>query len=190
MVDTVCSGSLLSRTGRKYRETMNGLWRHSLACAHAAEHLMGERSGEEDPYTLGLLHDIGKLALLQIVAALEAKGRFDGGLDRSHLNATLIAHHGEFGAALLEKWGFSETFQRVARAHHDPQALDPPCPEAFWIRLADLVAKEGGYGADVVEIETAADSLAARHLEIDPARVEAAVARVVAVMEGTGEALS
>lgn len=51
------------------------------------------------------------------------------------------------------------------------------------------MAKEGGYGADAVEVETAADSLAARHLAIDPSRIEAAVARVAEIMEGTGDAL-
>ena len=185
VVDTVCHEALLTAAPRKYRTYVKYLWKHCLACAHATEGLGSQLPIREDLFTLGLLHDIGKLALVQNIAALESKGRLNGGLEHGALSGILNAHHCEFGAELLQKWGFGTDFIQVARGHHDPFQSDPPCPAAMLVRVADLVAKAAGYGADSEDVETAEGCRAARELGLADAKIVQVGTQVADMMRQT-----
>jgi HD-like signal output (HDOD) protein len=105
-------------------------WRHNLACALTAEQLAKRCGGHRgDAYTAGLLHDLGRLAL--IVAHPMAYPSF---LDTTRATGRqLLAEerelftmdHCEAGRWLAEQLLLPRAFQDVAEHHHDPAAVGP-----------------------------------------------------------------
>jgi HD-like signal output (HDOD) protein/DNA-binding NarL/FixJ family response regulator len=123
---------------KKYRSLVENLWKHSISSAYAAEFLskLLQLNLKGDPFLLGLLHDIGKLALLQIIADMERKGRFKGGIHPIMLVNILDDYHCQLGAKLLEKWRFADCYIHTALHHNSPD----PTP-----KVGKQVEIEAGY---------------------------------------------
>jgi len=109
----------------KYRSLVENLWKHSISSAYAAEFMskLLKLHLKADPFLMGLLHDIGKLALLQIIAEMERKGKFNDGIHPIMLVNILDDYHCQLGAKLLEQWNFAECYIQTILHHHSP---DPP----------------------------------------------------------------
>jgi HD-like signal output (HDOD) protein len=140
-VEMLCQRALYSDVSKKYSAYVENLWKHAQACAYAAQCVAGHLrvSFLEDPFTLGLVHDIGRLILLQIIGKLEEVGPTGDDVDENVLYPTLDAHHGEFGAALLRKWGFSETFATVAKFHDCPDKAERMSSELALISFVNIL---------------------------------------------------
>jgi HD-like signal output (HDOD) protein/DNA-binding NarL/FixJ family response regulator len=112
---------------KKYRSLVENLWKHSISSAYAAEFLskLMKLDLKGDPFLLGLLHDIGKLALLQIIADMERKGRFNDGIHPIMLINILDDYHCQLGAKLLEKWRFADCYIHTALHHNSPDPTRP-----------------------------------------------------------------
>ncbi len=100
-----------------------GCWRHNLACGVLCENLAAACYLPRDPsYTAGLLHDVGRLALLtafpsDYVNALEMAERYH--LDVNECERGVFGlDHGEAGQWLVEAWGFPEEFLEITGRHH------------------------------------------------------------------------
>jgi len=138
---------------KKFRILIEKVWKHSITCAYASEITAKLLKLElaTDPFSMGLLHDIGKLVLLQIIADMERKGKFNGGIPTAKLIDTISALHGVFGAKLLEKWKYADSYIACASNHEDSgvdkdeeqQATLPK--EILIVRFANLAAKSMGY---------------------------------------------
>ena len=109
---------------KKYRSLVENLWKHSISCAYAAEFLskLLKLNLKGDPFLMGLLHDIGKLALLQIIADMERKGKFNDGIHPIMLVNILDDYHCQLGAKLLEKWKFADCYIHTALHHNSPES--------------------------------------------------------------------
>jgi len=102
-------------------------WRHSLTSAILAEELAPHGGIQPDQaYTAGLLHDIGRLALLVkypqpyadlLSAAIDNRFQL---MDRER--ELFDVDHCEAGAWLSQEWGFPEELSQAAARHHDPPA--------------------------------------------------------------------
>jgi putative nucleotidyltransferase with HDIG domain len=106
----------------KYRSLVENLWKHSISSAYAAEFMskLLKLDLKADPFLMGLLHDIGKLALLQIIAKMERKGKFNDGIHPIMLVNILDDYHCQLGAKLLEQWNFAECYIQTILHHHSP----------------------------------------------------------------------
>ena len=142
-VEMLCQRALYSDVSKKYAAYTENLWKHAQSCAYAAQFVCEKLKITlvEDPFTLGLVHDIGRLILLQIIGKLEAAGPTGDDVDEDALYQTLDNHHGEFGAALLGKWEFSETFALVARYHDWPEKYPGKSHELILISFVNLLVK-------------------------------------------------
>lgn len=147
LVTAITNQKLFLTDQPKYRAMMRSLWEHSLACAYGAEILSQSlaRQLSIDAYTAGLFHDIGALALIDIIAEMDGKGRYDKGIQVEDMLDTVEHNHAMFGAKLLEKWEFEEPYCHVARYHRDIEATDQQTDELLIIHFANLVAKALGY---------------------------------------------
>lgn len=107
-----------------------GFWTVSLARAVAAERIAQAtgRCPPESAYTLGLLSDIGRLALASVYPKeysmlLASEGGRDpvalARLEREHLEID----HGAVTACLLEHWGLRKSFFRASRLFQDERTL-------------------------------------------------------------------
>jgi len=97
-------------------------WEHALATGYCAEKIAGKiiLSNSEDYFTLGLLHDIGKLLLLNILQDMSLKKNLPG---NDEIREILALHHTIFGAELLKRWNFPLPFIEFALRHHDTDYL-------------------------------------------------------------------
>ncbi len=103
---------------------MEGFWKHSMGCAHAAR-ILATRKGFESPdaaFTAGLLHDVGKLVLLtrcpeDFLQAVQVAHDQQVSL-REAEEARLGITHDQVGAMLAERWGLPEILAEAMACHH------------------------------------------------------------------------
>ncbi len=147
-VDTIAGRTLFDEANAHYAEVVERLWEHSLSCAHAC-HVISDLRGlrlSEDPFTMGLLHDIGKLMLLRVVGELEKSGARDVVGDAQALMAAVETHHGKAGGVLLKKWLFPAAYVQAAELHDDVGNVLNPGRELLVVHLANVIVKSMGYG--------------------------------------------
>ncbi len=114
-------------------EVFKECWRHSLACAFSCEELAAACSRDKDEgYTAGLMHDIGRLALL---AAYPEEYSAMVKLAREQQKDLMQAERDTFevdhcfaGGKLLREWKFPAEICEAAQMHHIP-----PDPARFGI---------------------------------------------------------
>lgn len=184
---------------KKYRILIEKVWKHSLACAYASEitaNLLNLKLAA-DPFSLGLLHDIGKLALLQLMADMERTGKFNGGISSAKLIDTISAHHGVFGARLLEKWKYADSYvmcasnhEEVAPDQHEAQDEKPP-KEILIVRFANLAAKSLGHSLEEKDYsDLNLESIESAHqLKLDVIKITKLKEKLTAKMKGAMELL-
>jgi HD-like signal output (HDOD) protein/DNA-binding NarL/FixJ family response regulator len=161
-VEAISNRALYTATNKRYLAPIEELWEHSLSCAYASQ-IVSELIRQKQPdelFTMGLLHDIGKLVILQIVGELEVKGKLVEEVDRVELLDTLERYHGKFGATLLRKWQFSNVYTQIAIYHDNLEESDPISKEVLIVHFANLLVKSMGYGQlqkaemDLEEVES------------------------------------
>lgn len=103
-------------------EITETLWRHATATSICASHLHGVYGGMNRGtlFTLGLLHDIGKLILLKWVGA----GKYQANLTLAEEDRLFGINHAIIGRMALESWGFSDLMVSVIEQHHAPSLCD------------------------------------------------------------------
>ena len=132
---------------------LRACWRHSLACAVLAEKLAGPTSLEADvAYTAGLLHDIGRLALVagypgeyaNFLASTEMEPS-----DALQRERELFGiDHCQAGLLLVSRWKLPVAFISVTSRHHEaPVAGEPAVLTTVRrsCRMADALGFNVGY---------------------------------------------
>jgi len=104
-------------------------WEHCIAVGHIAELLdeeLGTRFGES-PYSLGLLHDIGKLVMFKLDPEKYMEAYNRSLLEKIPLleaeESVFGITHQDAGKWITEKWGLSHFVQAVNGYHHDLDAI-------------------------------------------------------------------
>ncbi len=152
-VDAICNRSLYATKNKKFKVFIEELWKHSLACAYACQILDDSLALDldNDAFTMGLLHDIGKLFLFQIMGELQLKEKIGDQVETSELLHTANTHHTKFGSALLKKWKFPEGFARIVSYHNNLEAADSISNELLVVHFGNLMAKSMGFSLDGIE---------------------------------------
>ncbi|HSV69377.1 MAG TPA: HDOD domain-containing protein [Methylibium sp.] len=105
-------------------------WRHSIGAALCAASLARAlRQDEGLAFTVGLLHDIGCLALASgfgeaYAGVLRHQQAHDCPVQEAE-RAVLGTDHAAVGALLAEHWRFAPAVVEAIAAHHAPPAADP-----------------------------------------------------------------
>lgn len=155
-------------------------WLESMCCAAAAR-IVAKASGHRGLpgiFAAGLLHDLGRAALLETVP--EACAKIDNGLTgRELLDAEerLIGlSHTEAGYELARQWGLPPEIAAPIRFHHDPLRATEAREHVAIISLADamVTAMTDNYAENLHVFEDHEDTLA--FLGIDPEVTEAMLA--------------
>jgi putative nucleotidyltransferase with HDIG domain len=126
------------------------LWQHAFVTAKIARSMAQKRPwiNDEEAYAIGLLHDIGRAALLYYFYDDYAKIRelarclkVPGYLAEWQYGIT----HTEVGKWLAMKWHFPKLYQSVIEFHHTPWTSPAFQKEAMLIHLADILAHQQDY---------------------------------------------
>ena len=127
----VCTIALRNYTGNVLQiPALKRCWRHNLATAVVADEIASwARVDTADAYTAGLLHDIGRLALIAFDSSKYLQvldhAAFSG---ESLVDAECAAFkidHATAGAWLAKLWGLPESLQLAIRDHHSPDSGPP-----------------------------------------------------------------
>lgn len=144
---------LKGRSGDAPHPIAAGLWEHAVATAIGARIVAAKVGGclPEDAFVAGLLHDIGKSALLLFKPAEypELVREVQGGtgsfaeLERARWGFD----HADVGAAVLRLWQLPDLFVEGIRFHHRLRELPSP---SLWaqVELASRNAKAGLLGLE------------------------------------------
>ena len=127
---------------------LRGFWRHSYSAALAARKIavMTDYPHLEEAYLAGMLHDVGRLALLSIAPAeytMLLAHVDDGGLCQAE-QQTFGITHAESGAHLIERFHLDSFLADSVLYHHEPLAQVAAAHPLIRITiLADLIASHG-----------------------------------------------
>lgn len=141
-------------------------WMHSIATAILSRNLskLDIKVEPDIAYTVGLIHDIGKLLFLQyheedfIKALLKAKGENKPLYEAE--KEVFEVDHCDVGNWLLKKWGLPRESRRALKNHHTAvvDKITPVSEDAMTavVFFANNVAKKfeiGNSGSEVVEMD-------------------------------------
>ncbi len=102
----------------RHEAELDRLWEHAIASAgFAREIARAKRVNVENGFLCGLLHAIGKPALLQLVADLESELSTD--ISTRALDAILEELHVEIGATLAHRWELPSAVRRALAHYRD-----------------------------------------------------------------------
>lgn len=133
---------MLCRPGGAYDRMVEQVWLHMLRTAPLARRIAPAFGVDpEIAYTLGLLHDVGKLAILDHIAALRQSLRRDVRMPEAFLSALLKQLHEPLGGLAALRWGVGETAAcAIAEHHRHPPSSDRVSELIFVAERLDLIA--------------------------------------------------
>ena len=150
------------------------LWKHSLAVAVTSQYLSQQTkvSTPDDCFVGGLLHDVGKLVLLQyfpqtltnILQTMAERRQSFLMAERELTNAT----HAIIGGTLAKKWRLPEGLVGVIRNHHTMSSNASDLPRLKVVHAANVIVN--GYLGDSqchkwpLKVHPAVESLVAKRL--------------------------
>jgi putative nucleotidyltransferase with HDIG domain len=148
LVLATSTAKFLQRNFDVYGHQPKGLWLHAVCVAAGSRGLakLCKMTPDEAEmlFVAGLLHDIGKLLLIQYLADA-AKGAPVPSPAWAFERTAIGIDHAEAGALVTAKWNLAPEIQDVIKAHHD-EAAPTATKGAALVRLADVVAHELGIG--------------------------------------------
>jgi putative nucleotidyltransferase with HDIG domain len=122
-----------------YEDEVRNLWGHAVgAAAYAKEIARLRRSNVEGAFLCGLLHDIGKPVILQVLVDMQKEKGLT--LDPAAVSAIMEAYHTQVGSLIATEWTLPPHVAESIAYHHD-YLVAPTCAEAVMVtRLADCLS--------------------------------------------------
>jgi len=134
-IKNMVTAHVLSGISAKNSDKVREVMQHSLVCAFAAR-MIAEKLGEssEEGFICGLLHDIGKTVLINLISEYE--------LSDDNISWFLDKYHGPVGYAVAAKWNLSDKIRAAARYHHTPEKSQDHQSMIELVFIADLIAND------------------------------------------------
>lgn len=136
-----------------YQRLFSALWRHSLATASVARRVAQACGQNGDVLFLaGLLHDVGKVALLGNLPPLSAG---QSPLPESELEGLIQDIHPLAGGIAAKAWGLAPEIQAAVLHHHRPDEAGEYAPIARAVAVANRLAYRCRIGLDETYLRAA-----------------------------------
>jgi len=148
MMLTISAQSVILK-GKLVLPMARKLWEHSITCGVFARELAELTARDQDKFFLaGLLHDIGKVIVLDAVDAVSRK--MDKFMPPKFIIKDLFdEYHQELGAKIAQKWGLPEDLVATMAAHHNV----PEDEEAEYKNEIAIVATANELCRQAVDVE-------------------------------------
>jgi putative nucleotidyltransferase with HDIG domain len=162
---------------------LEGLWPHSLEVADLSQQLACA-SGMIEPaeaYLAGLLHDVGRMALLlaPLYDSARLHGLVSGGCPPVYAEELLLRKdHAEFGAQIAGQWRLPVAMVSAIRQHHRPERA--PSLLAYTLYLAEYLSGAEEDLPSRIRLETALRETRLQWGDIRDRRVSALVSWLAA----------
>ncbi|MGE3075300.1 MAG: HDOD domain-containing protein [Dehalococcoidia bacterium] len=143
-------------------------WAHSVSVGLVAELIARETrvSRPEDAFTAGVLHDVGKLAMMlaepQLFGEVIDLVNHEGMKYREAEMAVFEIGHEHVGSRLAQRWKFPETLVSAIRDHHPKAGVHGVSSMSELVAAADLACNREGLacGFDFTRDESRKDMTA------------------------------
>ncbi|MFO1010817.1 MAG: HDOD domain-containing protein [Planctomycetota bacterium] len=165
---------------------LDAMWKHSILVAQAANLLARSSRGgvglsAEEFYTCGLLHDIGKLVLLEnlgeeYVTLLVRSNRESVPLQTCERDA-LLFDHTDVGSMIAVQWGLPAAVASAIQFHHGPREAIELDPVVSLVAHANLLVKRVQAG-NLSAAASVVDPATSRFLAVTPEDVTRVVTLV------------
>ena len=122
------------------------LWEHALACATGSRWLAkaaGFAPLAAEAFMAGLLHDIGKLAIVKALDELLQSPSTGAAFSETLIIELLGTMHVEVGERLMTSWSLPDAYHATAARHH-AKAFDTGETLLILVRLANLACHKTG----------------------------------------------
>lgn len=161
-----------------FEAELAGIWKHALATASFAREVARQRRcNVESAFLCGLLHTIGKPAVLQTGIDLAAERRERP--ERAALVALAEELHPEVGRAVGERWGLPSVVVRAIATYRDYDSSPEAPLEPMIVSIAGRFAER--LFAAPEELEELRSDPAFLHLNLYPEDVDVVLSRREAV---------
>jgi putative nucleotidyltransferase with HDIG domain len=155
-----------ARSDDRSAAEMRDLWIHCLAVSYIADALAQRVPGVDRGFasTLGLLHDIGKLAIVAQLGSYALPADSGDELLHDREVRTWGIDHAGLGATLALRWSLAADLVKAIRWHQRPERAfeptDPPAlrKAAYVVQIANELAKYVYPYADEIELDPTAQS--------------------------------
>jgi HD-like signal output (HDOD) protein len=164
LVTLAGTSSLLGNKLHGYAMNSGELWRHSMTVAFGSK-IMARRympQLENDAFSVGLIHDVGKLVLDRPV--LNRKSLFNEFMaagDKTFLSAEnriLGFDHAEIGYDICQRWQIPDVLANAIRYHHRPNAASDDDLVSI-VSMADTIAHMAAAMSMAGRIESGIDTV-------------------------------
>lgn len=134
-----------SKLARQHKPFIDRFWTHSFVCGMAAKCIaQAQYISPEIAFMGGIIHDIGKLIMLETFAEDYVPQRWMAGLSSEQTLYEELQNfsftHDMLGGQLLEKWFFPESLITAVAYHHRPEEAIREKDLAHVIQLADFLS--------------------------------------------------
>jgi len=143
LIVAISNKNMFEKASGIFEKKLVELWEHSFATASCAK-IISKKIGIKNSdrmFSMGLLHDIGKLVLLTVLFQLSKKRE----VTESDLNEILGQLHVTFGKAVIERWQMPTDFIDVIVGHHDLENIATHPAETQIVAFANLLVRKLGY---------------------------------------------
>lgn len=154
-VASVMSNFKLQRGAREWFD-LDQFWLHTIAVAVAAETVAKHHTGAtpDEAFTAGILHDIGRLVLVQAFPRESLTIRqvhLSRGVPLREAELRVIGYtHDAIGGALAVQWNFPKEISAAIREHHSRDLTFPDGLKGI-IALCDRLAFEHDESPDAID---------------------------------------
>lgn len=194
LLDLACSSEILGKTLSGYNLAAGDLWMHSLAVAHGSRiiALRVSPGREQDAFSAGLIHDVGKIILDPYI--LERKSEFESFIKAGNVSflaaekIILGFDHAELASDVCESWQIPAHIAKPIRYHHDPAPAGTDLL-TFIVHTADAAAIMSGIGAGMDGMLYALHKDAMKHLHLTQDDLSDIMARIAGYVEKTTQDL-
>jgi putative nucleotidyltransferase with HDIG domain len=179
--------NLLDQPEGGYSLCKGGLFQHACGTAALAKEL-ADVGGQVPPdlaYTAGLLHDIGKVALDQLMNMARPffYRQMEEGTDLIRAEGELFGTtHTEMGGQLAERWSLPENLTEVIRNHHHPEKALQESRLAHIVYLADLLMSRFIVGQELEKQNTETLLPRLKRAEVSPEQFSALIGKIPSVL--------
>lgn len=158
LITVVSTSKLLGTNLEGYQISSGSLLKHSLAVAACAQAIAKKKAPdlENDAFTAGLLHDVGKIILDEYLRTIS--NEFHGKVNAAGMTvltaeqAVLGFDHSGIAYDFCKSWNIPEIQAHAIKFHHYP-SLSGQNELAYILHLSDFIAKKVGFGTTSEEKE-------------------------------------
>lgn len=136
-------------------DELKNLWNRSVVSAFTCREIaeVVRYSDKEGAYLAGLVHDIGKVFIIETLGMLAESDVRIKKMDQALFDELQGVMHESVGAELLKRWMFPDEIVEAVRYHHNPGRA-PDCDKIIWIiAVSDFFIRKLGLGGLKAESE-------------------------------------